>query len=174
MEFLKARILERVARPSSRGSFRPMKQTCVSHDSRVGHWVLYHECHLGRPSPSANHPNLSQGTTDGALELSCRTRALPRAQTVSTTLCSGPSHRRQGQDFIPESSSSAISGGSSPSPVPSGPFHLAAVTPAKPMVATLTGDIGLTLSVLQPGALAELPLPALTPASAALPGSLWL
>jgi len=33
---LQAKILERVAIPSSRGSFRPRDQTCI------GRWVLYH------------------------------------------------------------------------------------------------------------------------------------
>ena len=36
---LQARILQRVAMPSSRGSSRPRGQTCVS---CIGRWVLYH------------------------------------------------------------------------------------------------------------------------------------
>ena len=43
---LQARILERVALPSSRGSSRLRDQTCVSYVSCIGRWVLYH---LGSP-----------------------------------------------------------------------------------------------------------------------------
>ena len=39
---LQARILEWVAMPSSRGSFRPRNWTHVSYVSCVGRWVLYH------------------------------------------------------------------------------------------------------------------------------------
>ena len=44
---LQARILKRVAVPSSRGSSRPRNQTHVSFVSGVGRQVLYHEHHLG-------------------------------------------------------------------------------------------------------------------------------
>ena len=46
---LQARILERVAMPSSRGSSWPRDQTCVSYISCIGKQVLYHSCHLGSP-----------------------------------------------------------------------------------------------------------------------------
>ena len=39
---LQARILERVAMPSSWGSSQPRDRTCVSHVSGIGRWVLYH------------------------------------------------------------------------------------------------------------------------------------
>ena len=39
---LQARILERVAMSSSRGSSRPKGRTCVSYDSGIDRWVLYH------------------------------------------------------------------------------------------------------------------------------------
>ena len=39
---LQARILEWVAMASSRGSFRPRDQTCVSCVSCIGRWILYH------------------------------------------------------------------------------------------------------------------------------------
>ena len=44
---LLARILERVAMPSSRGSSWPGDQTCTSYVSCTGRWVLYDWCHLG-------------------------------------------------------------------------------------------------------------------------------
>ena len=47
---LQARILEWVAKPSSRGSSLPRDQTYISYVSRTGRWVLYHEHHLGSPS----------------------------------------------------------------------------------------------------------------------------
>ena len=37
-----ARILEWVAMPFSRGSFRPRDQTCISYVSCIGRWLLYH------------------------------------------------------------------------------------------------------------------------------------
>ena len=45
---LQARILERVALPSFRGSSRPRDWTLVFCISCVGRRVLYHWCHLGR------------------------------------------------------------------------------------------------------------------------------
>ena len=39
---LQARILEWVATPSSRGSSRPRDRTCISCDSCIGRWILYH------------------------------------------------------------------------------------------------------------------------------------
>ena len=39
---LQARILEWVARASSRGSSRPRDRTGVSYISCIGRWVLYH------------------------------------------------------------------------------------------------------------------------------------
>ena len=39
---LQARILEWVAIPFSRASFRPRVQTRISYVSRIGRWVLYH------------------------------------------------------------------------------------------------------------------------------------
>ena len=50
MGILQARILEWVAMPSSRGSFRPRDQTQVSYVSYTGSQILYHSCHLGSPS----------------------------------------------------------------------------------------------------------------------------
>ena len=41
VEVIQARILEWVAKPSSRGSSRPRNRTCVSHVSCVGRKVLY-------------------------------------------------------------------------------------------------------------------------------------
>ena len=49
--FLQARILERVAMLSSRGSSRPGDWTCVSYVSCIGGQVLCHERHLYRKSP---------------------------------------------------------------------------------------------------------------------------
>ena len=48
---LQAGILEWVAMPSSRGSSRPRDQNRVSHVSRIGRLVLYHQHHLGSPKP---------------------------------------------------------------------------------------------------------------------------
>ena len=39
---LQARILQWVAMPCSRGSFRPRDQTHISCVSCIGRWVLYH------------------------------------------------------------------------------------------------------------------------------------
>ena len=44
---LQARILERVATPSSRGSSWPWNRTCISQLSCTGKRVPYHPCHLG-------------------------------------------------------------------------------------------------------------------------------
>ena len=44
-----ARILEWIAKPSSRASSRPRARTCVSYVSCLGSWVLYKQCHLGSP-----------------------------------------------------------------------------------------------------------------------------
>ena len=46
---LQGRILEWVAIPCSRGSFRPRDRTRISCVSCIGRWVLYHQC-LGRPN----------------------------------------------------------------------------------------------------------------------------
>ena len=46
---LQARILEWVARSSSRGSFCLRDQTQVSYISCIGRWLLYHYHHLGSP-----------------------------------------------------------------------------------------------------------------------------
>ena len=46
---LQARILEWVARPSSRGSSQPRDQIRVSHVSCISRWVLYYQHHLGSP-----------------------------------------------------------------------------------------------------------------------------
>ena len=46
---LQARILERVAMPSFKGSSQPKDHTCVSYVSCIGRQVLYHWCHLGSP-----------------------------------------------------------------------------------------------------------------------------
>ena len=48
-EILQARILERVAMPSSRGSSRPRDWTHTSYISCIGRQVLYHWCYLGSP-----------------------------------------------------------------------------------------------------------------------------
>ena len=44
---LQARMLERVAMPSSRGSSPPRDRTLVFYVSCIGRWVLYHYGHLG-------------------------------------------------------------------------------------------------------------------------------
>ena len=44
---LQARIMERVARPSSRGSSQPRDQTRISCVSCIGRQILYQLCHLG-------------------------------------------------------------------------------------------------------------------------------
>ena len=46
---LQARILERVAMASSRGSSQPRDQTHISYASCTGRQVLYHYCHLEAP-----------------------------------------------------------------------------------------------------------------------------
>ena len=46
---LQARILEWVAMPSPRGSFRPRDRTHVSYVSCFGRQDLYHYYHLGSP-----------------------------------------------------------------------------------------------------------------------------
>ena len=46
---LQARILERVAMPSLRGSSRPRDLTWVSYISCASRWLLYHQRHLGSP-----------------------------------------------------------------------------------------------------------------------------
>ena len=46
---LQARILKWVALPSSRGSSQPRDPVRISHVSRIGSQVLYHEGHLGSP-----------------------------------------------------------------------------------------------------------------------------
>ena len=46
---LQARIIERVAIASSRGSSQPRDQTHVSYVSCIGRGVLYHYRHLGIP-----------------------------------------------------------------------------------------------------------------------------
>ena len=48
---LKARILEWVAMPSSRGSSQPRDPTHVSYVSCIGRQVLYHQRHPGSPPP---------------------------------------------------------------------------------------------------------------------------
>ena len=49
-EISQARILERVAISSSRGSSQPRDGTRISHVSSTGRWVLYHQHHLGSPT----------------------------------------------------------------------------------------------------------------------------
>ena len=44
---LQARILEWVAKSSSRGSFWSRDQTCISYVSCIGRQVFYHKHHLG-------------------------------------------------------------------------------------------------------------------------------
>ena len=44
-----ARILGWVAISSSRGSFPPRNQTCISYVSFIGQQVLYYQCDLGNP-----------------------------------------------------------------------------------------------------------------------------
>ena len=46
---LQARILEWVAKPTSRGSSQLRNRTQVSYVSCIGRWVLYHQRHLGSP-----------------------------------------------------------------------------------------------------------------------------
>ena len=46
---LQARILKRVAMPSSRGSSRPRDRNWVSCVSFIGRWILYHYSHQGSP-----------------------------------------------------------------------------------------------------------------------------
>ena len=47
---LQVRILQRVAMPSSRGSFWTRDRNCISHVSFIGRQVLYYQCHLGSPT----------------------------------------------------------------------------------------------------------------------------
>ena len=49
MYFSRQKILEWVARPSSRGSFLPSDWICISYVSCIDQQVLYHEHHLGSP-----------------------------------------------------------------------------------------------------------------------------
>ena len=51
----RARILERVAMPSSRGSSQPRDRTHASYASGIGRWILYHQSHLG-DSEAKNSP----------------------------------------------------------------------------------------------------------------------
>ena len=44
-----ARILERVAMPSTRGSFWPWDWTCISYVSCIGRSIQYHYSYLGNP-----------------------------------------------------------------------------------------------------------------------------
>ena len=46
---VQARLLERVALPSSRGSSPSRDRIHVSYVSYIGRWVLYHSYHLGSP-----------------------------------------------------------------------------------------------------------------------------
>ena len=50
---LQVRALEWVTMPPTRGSSQPRDQTFIFCDSCIGRWVLYHQHHLGRPSPSS-------------------------------------------------------------------------------------------------------------------------
>ena len=54
---LRARILEWVTMPSSRGSCWPRFWTHISYVSCIGRWVLYHLCHLGSPCKTINSHN---------------------------------------------------------------------------------------------------------------------
>ena len=63
-----ARILERVAMLSSRGSFQFRDQALISYVSYTGKQVLYHQCHLGggicwRGCCNPAHSNIATGTT---------------------------------------------------------------------------------------------------------------
>ena len=50
---IQVRTLEWVAMPPTRGSSQPRDQTFIFCVSCTGRWVLYHQHHLGRPSPSS-------------------------------------------------------------------------------------------------------------------------
>ena len=52
------RILQWIAMPSSRGSFRPRDSTNVSYVSCIDRWVLYHYCHLESPGKELGGSNL--------------------------------------------------------------------------------------------------------------------
>ena len=47
---LQARILERIAMPSSSRASGPRGRTCISYVSCIGRQILYHQRHLGSPS----------------------------------------------------------------------------------------------------------------------------
>ena len=49
MEFPGREYCELVAMPSSRGSFQPRNETCVSYVSCIGRWILYYQHYLGSP-----------------------------------------------------------------------------------------------------------------------------
>ena len=63
---LQARILERVAMPSSRGSSPPRDQTHVSYVSCIGRWVLYSLSHLGSPSAPLRELHWQPGSEEGS------------------------------------------------------------------------------------------------------------
>ena len=48
--------------PSSRGSFQLRDRTHVSYVSCAGRWVLYHQCHLGRPPGTGHSFEKGEGT----------------------------------------------------------------------------------------------------------------
>ena len=62
---LQTRILEWVAMPSSRESSQPRDQTHVSYISCIGQQLLYHQCHLGSPTPSPAAPKLPSVPIEG-------------------------------------------------------------------------------------------------------------
>ena len=49
MEFSRQEYWSGLPFPSSRGSFWPRDQACVSYVSSIGRWALYHQCYLGSP-----------------------------------------------------------------------------------------------------------------------------
>ena len=65
MGVLQARIVERVAMPSSRGSSQPRDRTRISYIYFVGRRVVYYSCHLGSLPRSSPHPIQGDGGTVG-------------------------------------------------------------------------------------------------------------
>ena len=67
---LQARILERIAMPSSSRASGPRGRTCISHVSCIGRRVLHHQRHLGSPSgihESESRSVVSDSATHGLI-----------------------------------------------------------------------------------------------------------
>ena len=52
--------------PSSRGSSQPSSWTCVCCIACTGRWFLYHQCHLGNPTPLCLLPSEREGFPGGS------------------------------------------------------------------------------------------------------------